>query len=119
MGRYDTLTMPRVARGTSMFVGLILVVCARAQSQIQVDFNRDIKPIFNKSCVACHGGVKQASGLSFSLREKATAPARSGDIAIVPGDPAKSELIRRITSKDETERMPPPEKGPPLSEREV
>src|SRR5262245_52815850 len=109
--------MPRVARGTSMFVAVtaLLALGSAAHAQQQVDFNRDIRPIFNKNCVVCHGGIKQASGLSFILREKAIAPARSGDIAIRPGDPEKSELIRRITSKDQTERMPPPEKGPALS----
>lgn len=114
--------MPRDSRETSMFVVVLLSLAMPGVSPGQappVDFNRDIRPIFNRNCVACHGGVKQASGLSFIVREKLLAPARSGDIAVHPGDPEKSELIRRITSKDETERMPPSEKGPALSAQEI
>jgi mono/diheme cytochrome c family protein len=31
----------------------------------RVDFSRDIRPIFNQNCVACHGGVRQKNGVSF------------------------------------------------------
>ena len=41
----------------------------------RVSFNDDIRPIFAKHCVGCHGGVKQASGLSFIYRETALAEA--------------------------------------------
>lgn len=71
-----------------------------------VDFNRDIRPILNSRCIACHGGVKQSGGLSFLTREEALLPAESGRAAIVPGDPENSELIRRVLHADLEERMP-------------
>jgi hypothetical protein len=71
-----------------------------------VDFNRDIRPLLNSRCIACHGGVKQSGGLSFLTREEALLPAESGKAAIVPGDPENSELIRRVLHHDPEERMP-------------
>src|SRR5687768_5584419 len=84
-----------------------------------VDFARDIRPIFNKHCVACHGGVKRAVGISFIVRSRALSPAKSGEVPIRPGDPTHSELIRRVTATAEDERMPPPEHGTPLSADEI
>src|SRR5512142_927535 len=72
----------------------------------KVDFNRDVRPIFNSQCMACHGGVKQASNVSFSYREQALGKGKSGRPTIVPGNPGASELIRRITSSDPEVRMP-------------
>lgn len=85
----------------------------------RVEFNRDIRPIFAQHCVACHGGVKQASGLSFVFESKALAEAESGERAIVPGDPESSFLLERVSSDDEDYRMPPAEHGPALSAREI
>ena len=71
-----------------------------------IDFNRDIRPIFNANCMACHGGVKQASGVSFSYREQALGKGKSGRPTVVPGNPRASELIARVTSRDPNVRMP-------------
>jgi hypothetical protein len=47
-------------------------------------------------------------GLRLDRPELATQPAKSGRTAIVPGAPDQSELIRRLTTTDEEDRMPPP-----------
>jgi mono/diheme cytochrome c family protein len=72
----------------------------------RVDFSRDIRPIFNQNCVACHGGVRQKNGVSFIFREEALGKGKSGRPTIVPGAPDSSELISRVTSKDPEVRMP-------------
>ena len=46
-------------------------------------------------------------------------PAKSGRVPIVPGDPARSELLRRVRSADPDEVMPPPKHGPPLAAAEI
>jgi hypothetical protein len=82
-----------------------------------VDYNTEVKPIFNKKCITCHGGVKRQSGFSLLFRSEALAVNKSGKAAIIPGDPSHSELIRRLTLKDPEERMP--YKHPPLTDEEI
>ena len=72
----------------------------------RVDYNTQIKPLLNKNCITCHGGVKKASGFSLLFKQEALAPAKSGKLAIVPGDADASEMIRRLTLTDPDERMP-------------
>ncbi|GAA4469621.1 hypothetical protein GCM10023189_56910 [Nibrella saemangeumensis] len=83
----------------------------------QVDFTADVKPILNKKCMACHGGVKKAGGFSLLFREEALGKTKSGKPAILPGDAEHSEIIRRITHKDPDQRMP--KKGDPLTDEEI
>src|SRR6266480_2432164 len=75
-------------------------------SHRRTDFSRDIRPIFNQNCVACHGGVRQKNGVSFIFREGALGKGKSGRQTIVPGHPDASELISRLTSHDPDVRMP-------------
>lgn len=85
--------------------------------QSKVVFSRDIRPILNQNCVACHGGVRQKNGVSFIFREEALGTGKSGRRTIVPGNPGASELMARITSTDPDARMP--YHGPPLSPQQV
>jgi len=82
-----------------------------------VDFSRDIRPIFNQNCVACHGGVRQKNGVSFIFREDALGKGKSGRQTITPGHPESSELISRLTSKDPDVRMP--YHAPPLPPEQI
>src|SRR5450432_3445683 len=82
-----------------------------------IDFNAEVKPIFNKKCITCHGGVRRKAGFSLLFRSEALAKAESGKFAIVPGDPEHSEMIRRLTLKDPEERMP--YKHEPLAANEI
>ncbi|QJW92816.1 DUF1553 domain-containing protein [Frigoriglobus tundricola] len=70
-----------------------------------VDFARDVQPIFAKNCVPCHGPEKQRGGLRLDRRTDAFKGGDSG-AALVSGKPAESLLLKKVTSKDEQERMP-------------
>jgi len=94
-----------------------LVIFISSTRSKQVDYNTQVKPIFNKKCISCHGGVRRKSGFSLLFRADALAINKSGKPAIVPGDPDRSEMIRRLTLKDPEERMP--FKHDPLSDREI
>lgn len=71
-----------------------------------VDFSTDIKPILNKNCISCHGGVKKNAGFSLLFENEALGNTKSGRPAIIPGNALGSELIKRIHSNDTELRMP-------------
>ena len=86
-----------------------------------VSFNRDIRPILSEACVQCHGPgeAERQGGLRLDQRETAIAAAESGQRAIVPGDAAASELIVRLTTEDESLRMPPADSGKTLTAEQI
>ncbi|MGJ8695951.1 MAG: PSD1 and planctomycete cytochrome C domain-containing protein [Verrucomicrobiaceae bacterium] len=84
-----------------------------------IDFSRDIRPILNAHCTACHGGVKQNGDVSFLFRDQVIAKGKSGKQVVVPGDPDASEMIRRITTTDPDDIMPPPDHGAALPPHEI
>ncbi|MFO0877958.1 MAG: PSD1 and planctomycete cytochrome C domain-containing protein [Gemmataceae bacterium] len=105
----------------------LLVACvlsawlAPARAEPPVDFTRDIRPLLVDRCYQCHGPDEKTrkGGLRLDDRDAALKKLRSGLAAIVPGDPAKSELIARLHSKEPTELMPPPKTGKSLNPREI
>src|SRR4051812_50006918 len=103
----------------SLVMALAFVTLARAEQA--VDFNRDIRPILSNKCYACHGpdDGKREAGLRLDSAKIATSKLESGAVPIVPKKPEASELIRRVTSSDEDERMPPAKFGKPLSKDEI
>ncbi|WP_428668161.1 DUF1553 domain-containing protein [Runella sp.] len=84
----------------------------------RVDFNDEVKPILNKHCMACHGGVKKAGGVSFLFEQDMYEPAKSGKPPVVAGDADDSEMMRRILLPEGHEDKMPKD-GPPLTEEEV
>ncbi|HTU17773.1 MAG TPA: PSD1 and planctomycete cytochrome C domain-containing protein [Gemmataceae bacterium] len=83
----------------------------------RVDFARDVQPILKKRCFSCHDSRKHKAGLRLDVRASALRGGESGKPAIVRGDGKKSELLRRVTTTDEDEVMPP--SGEPLSAAQV
>ncbi|MEW6303026.1 MAG: c-type cytochrome domain-containing protein [Verrucomicrobiota bacterium] len=78
----------------------------RAVAAGKVDFAKDIQPILQKSCLECHGPEKQKGKLRLDSKAAALKGGDTGP-AIVPGQPDKSDLFRRITlPKDHDEFMP-------------
>lgn len=86
-----------------------------------VDFNQHIRPILSTNCYVCHGPdiSTREAGLRLDLRDSATVILESGVAAVVPGDHEASELIRRVSTSNEDDRMPPAEVKKTLSEYEI
>ena len=85
------------------------------------DFNRDIRPILADNCYACHGPDQnqRMAGLRLDQQDSALGRLDSGNLAIVPGNPEESELIRRITAEDDARKMPPAYSGKELTRRQI
>ena len=92
---------------------LLLVVCSPVWSA-DLDFTRDVRPIFAGRCFACHGGDKRSGGLSLQDYREVLKGGRNGP-AILPGHSTDSLLIRRVTTT--TSRMPA--SGAPLTTEEI
>lgn len=67
----------------------------------------DARSILAANCLKCHGPQKQKGGLRFDTRDGVLGKGDSGRVAVAPGRPAASEMIRRVTATDSTVRMPP------------
>lgn len=79
-----------------------------------IRFSTDIRPLLSDRCFHCHGPDEESREAELRLD---IAP--EVDHIVVPGKPAESELLRRVTSTDPDEQMPPPGHGKPLSAGQV
>ena len=107
----------------AIFLGLTvgaLEAVANERTPARPGFNRDIRPILSDACFHCHGPDQNTreAGLRLDVRDDATSATESGAVAIVPGHPEKSEVVRRIFSTDEDDRMPPDRSHKSLTPRQ-
>src|SRR5579862_7689412 len=109
----------KCAASTVLFLAVVLVGSLVTQAQQpaapaldlpdRVDFNWDIRPILSDNCFQCHGRDEKSRQAGLRLDERESAIAERGTPAhqaIVPGDPAASELMKRVTHADPRRRMP-------------
>lgn len=82
----------------------------------KVDFARDVLPILSDNCYKCHGPDDKARKADLRLDTKKDAYA-SG--AFLPGNSAKSELIRRLKPEDAEELMPPAASNKKLTPQQI
>jgi hypothetical protein len=96
-----------------LLYGVIDFAKAKKEKESLISYNRDIRPILSDKCFSCHGPdvSKIKAGLRLDLPASAFAELEKnkGHFAIVPGNPEKSELIKRISSNDPGIMMPMPE----------
>jgi hypothetical protein len=99
--------------------------CNREQTHISrhLDFNQDVQPILASRCFSCHGPDPEMrkADLRLDLAERAMKKREGHRDAIVPGHPERSELVKRIESKDSHYLMPQNAQGEakPMSAAEI
>ncbi|HEY6988627.1 MAG TPA: PSD1 and planctomycete cytochrome C domain-containing protein [Bryobacteraceae bacterium] len=90
----------------SVVVALIAVLAiaqapdSASVSSGKVDFVRDIQPIFQKSCVMCHGPQTQMAGLRVDAKQSVLGR------VVVPGKSSESRLYQRVAGLGDVARMP-------------
>ena len=88
----------------------------------KVDFAHQIKPLLERSCVACHSGEKPRGLFRIDGRDAILKSGASGGAAIVPGHSEKSPLIDHLSGEVPESEMPPRavrERFPALTTDEV
>jgi mono/diheme cytochrome c family protein len=119
-------------KATAFLPFLVVVTAAASLSAADVDvsklpaastktglsFDKDIKPIFDKSCIKCHGAEKQKGKLRLDTLEATLKGGENGE-SVVKGNSAKSTLVHTIARLDPDAAMPPDGKGDPLSKEQI
>jgi ankyrin repeat protein/mono/diheme cytochrome c family protein len=72
-----------------------------------VEFTRDIQPLLERSCVACHSGERAKGGFQVTARTVLLQGGKRGEPAVVPGKPDASPLLRLVQDQVEDLEMPP------------
>jgi len=85
-------------------------------SKVDVDFTRDVKPLFARHCLKCHGPEKQQAGLRLDLHGDAVRGGDSGP-AFEAGKSADSLLVKYVAGLDPELVMPP--EGEKLSRDDI
>ncbi|HEY3458308.1 MAG TPA: DUF1549 domain-containing protein, partial [Bryobacteraceae bacterium] len=85
-------------RQKAVLCGLLLT--SLTASGAEVDFVRDVQPIFQKSCVMCHGALTQMAGLRLDAKQSVLTR------VVIPGKPEESKLYQRVAGIGDVARMP-------------
>ena len=99
----------------SFMIAALLIAGSHAFAADELQYNRDIRPILMDNCFACHGPDSAAREADLRLDQR---DAAIDALAVTPGNPDESEMIRRILSDDPDEIMPPPETKKTISEED-
>ena len=89
-----------------VLVGVSPCLIALLEGAPDVDFRRDIEPLFRSRCYVCHGPQQQMNGLRLDRREEALRGGNSGPL-VQAGKSHASELILRVTGQADRSPMPP------------
>jgi mono/diheme cytochrome c family protein len=101
-------------RGLVPCVALALLAPRAPAQSPTIDFNRDVRPILSNNCFQCHGPDDKVRKGKLRLDNRDDALQ-----AIVSGKPEMSELVRRVSSSDAEEAMPPAKTGKKLTARDI
>jgi WD40 repeat protein len=107
--------MWRAARAAAAIT--VASIAAARGGDVRVSFQRDIAPLLRSRCQGCHQPARLEGGVNLTTPQGLLGAGDSGQVVVVPGDAAASELIRQITPGDDGV-APMPQKGQPLTAAE-
>jgi uncharacterized membrane protein len=81
-------------------------------------YAKHIYPVFDANCVACHGEGKVKANLRLDSYDRLMRGGEDGAV-VIPGDPGRSTLFKRITLAPDDKHFMPSEGKPPLKAEEV
>jgi len=116
------INIPRLPLRLALFCCCLLVTAqlSAARKDQAVRFDRDIRPILSDNCFQCHGPDEE--NLQAELRldtQQQMFAKRDGQPVVFAGNPQKSELWLRISSKDADHMMPPADSTKSLDADEI
>jgi Protein of unknown function (DUF1553)/Protein of unknown function (DUF1549)/Planctomycete cytochrome C len=83
------------------------------------DFDKDIKPLLESTCVRCHGEQRQKSSFRLDTRDWLLKGGEEHDKVILPGHSEKSPLIQLVSGLVEDIPMPPKKEGVKLTAKQI
>lgn len=84
-----------------------------------INFDQDIRPILEQSCLRCHGSERPKSHFSLVTREQALKGGDDNSDDIVPGNSQGSKLVQYVAGLVPDMKMPPSGKAEPLTPAQI
>jgi len=112
--KITTFTVISFCSSLPLFAGVDLSKLPPAAKQQNVSYAKDIKPLFEASCVRCHSGDRAKAGLHLDSLDGALKGSKDGKV-ITPGKSEESDLVIAVARLDQKKAMPPmrgPGRGP-------
>ena len=109
------MTVPRLL----IPLAVVAVVLGASQAPAQepahdLEYNRDVRPVLARACLACHGPSEGTRQADLRLDTDAFI-----DRVVVPGDAEASPLFQRLTTGDQVAKMPPVSSGRSLTDEQI
>lgn len=101
------MKFPMAVRGFFLLLVMLTLTARNAAASDQIDFNRDVRPILSDKCFFCHGPDDKQRESNFRLDQAVQDRTKIAD------------LLRRVTSTNPDEQMPPPKSGKHLAVAEI
>ncbi|CAN5332064.1 PSD1 and planctomycete cytochrome C domain-containing protein [soil metagenome] len=118
----NTAALRTAAIGCAACILVIASPMTAASGDKTISFDRDIRPILSNNCYRCHGpdDKERKADLRLDIKDGLFGDL-GGHVAVAPGKPEDSELLRRVVTTEPGEQMPPPKAGKALTpaEREL
>jgi hypothetical protein len=99
-----------------LLLASVAMIAALPLRAAEVDFVKDIKPIFEQTCIKCHGPETAKNGLRLDSKA-AMLKGSKDEKVVIPGKSAESSVYKLVALPDADGRMPKDE--PPLKKEQI